>query len=149
MAGRGKARRGAARLGKAWRGTARSGQQGLCSCFIFNLYKSITNYIVVRHGAARLGLVRRSMFAGGISPALRSIFTNYTQGLAWQGLARYGGARQGKARTAGAKPLLYIQSSQIYHKLYSRPGRAWLGRAWQGTAGRGSGTGLQNPVHYA
>ena len=109
----------------------------------------------VRHGAARLGLVRRSMFAGGISPALRSIFTNYTQGGAWHGEAGHGMAAQRKARTAGAKPLLYIQSSQIYHKLYSarfglaRQCAAMHGAAGLGHAGRGSGTGLQNPVHYA
>ena len=30
-----------------------------------------------------------------------------------------GGARRALARTTGALPLLYIQSSQIYHKLYS------------------------------
>lgn len=94
----------------------------------------------VRHGAARLGLVRRSMFAGGISPALRSIFTNYTQGVAWHGQARLGGARQGRARRGLAwlgkvsreKSLLYIQSSQII--LGAWRGSAWLGEARLGLA---------------
>ena len=97
----------------------------------------------VRHGAARLGLVRRSMFAGGISPALRSIFTNYTQGVAWHGQARLGGARQGRARRGLAwlgkvsreKSLLYIQSSQIIlgaRHGFARLGNAGPGKAWQG-----------------
>ena len=98
----GEARRGAARRGAARLGLARLQGEipALCSKGII-----MTNYAVVWHGrarrgkavpgTARCGQAWRGKVSRGISPALRSIFTNYTQGVAWHGQARLGGARQG------------------------------------------------------
>ena len=105
MATQGEATLGEAGYGLVWQCMARQGQQGeipaLCSKGII-----MTNYAVVWHGrarrgkavpgTARCGQAWRGKVSRGISPALRSIFTNYTQGVAWHGQAWLGGAVRGE-----------------------------------------------------